>query len=53
MAAQKPALDMPEHDTAKRFLWHPTATFAALVWLLAFVAISNVSKPSAFLYFQF
>lgn len=53
MAAYKPALDMPEHDSAKRFLWRPTAMFAALVWLLAFVAISNVSKPSAFLYFQF
>jgi alginate O-acetyltransferase complex protein AlgI len=53
MAANKPALDMPEHDTTKRFLWRPTALFAALVWLLAFVAIINVSKPSAFLYFQF
>jgi len=53
MAANKPALDIPEHETTKSFLWRPTALFATLVWLLAFYAISNVSNPSAFLYFQF
>jgi len=51
MAAYKPALDMPESRT--RLSWRPSAPAALIVWLLGFIAIINLSKQSAFLYFQF
>ena len=53
MASYKPALDVPEGGTAKRLLWRPSAFAALLIWALGFVAIINLSKQSAFLYFQF
>ena len=53
MAAYKPALDMPDASRARRLLWQPTAFAALLIWLLGFVAIINLSRQSAFLYFQF
>jgi len=53
MSAYKPALDMPEGSAAKRLLWRPSAAAALVVWLLGFIAIINLSKQSAFLYFQF
>ncbi len=53
MADYKPALDMPDARRAKRLLWRPTVTAAALVWLLGFIAVINLNKQSAFLYFQF
>jgi len=51
MAAYKPALDMPEGGT--RLTWRPSLPSALIMWLLGFVAIINLNKQSAFLYFQF
>ncbi len=53
MAAYRPALDMPEGAPATLLRWRPTAYAAIAVWLLGFVAIVNLNKESAFLYFQF
>ena len=33
--------------------WRPTAATGLLIWALAFVAIINLNRESAFLYFQF
>ena len=52
MQSFKPALDMPK-DHKKRWLWQPSARTALVVWLIGFIAIINVNKQSAFLYFQF
>ncbi len=52
LAAHQPALDMPP-GAAKRLLWRPSVPAALLVWALAFVAIINLNRQSAFLYFQF
>jgi D-alanyl-lipoteichoic acid acyltransferase DltB (MBOAT superfamily) len=53
MASYKPALDMPQGSSAKRLLWQPSAYAALIVWLTGFIAIINLNKQSAFLYFQF
>lgn len=53
MASYKPALDMPQGSSAKRLLWRPSAYAALIVWLTGFIAIINLNKQSAFLYFQF
>ena len=53
MASYKPALDVPEGETAKRLLWQPSAFAALLICGLGFVAIINLNKQSVFLYFQF
>ncbi len=49
----RPALDLPPHMAETRLAWRPAAGAAALVWLLGFVAVINLNKQSAFLYFQF
>ncbi len=53
MAAYKPALDMPENSKAKRLLWQPSIHAALIIWLIGFIALINLNKQSAFLYFQF
>lgn len=53
MSVYRPVLDMPTGDVAKHFLWRPTRISVVLLWLLAFFAIGNIGKESAFLYFQF
>ncbi|MEW6313107.1 MAG: MBOAT family protein [Pseudomonadota bacterium] len=54
MANFKPALDVPaESRAAKHLLWRPSAAAALLASLLGFIAIINLNKQSAFLYFQF
>jgi len=52
MQIYKPALDLPESDEVK-LRWNPSLYSAALVWFLGFIAIINLNKKSAFLYFQF
>ncbi|MDD5180605.1 MAG: MBOAT family protein [Gallionellaceae bacterium] len=48
----KPALGTPALS-ATRLAWQPTVKAAALVWLLGFIAVINLNRQSAFLYFQF
>jgi D-alanyl-lipoteichoic acid acyltransferase DltB (MBOAT superfamily) len=48
-----PVLRMPEDAGAKVLRWRPTVFYSIFVWVLAFVALSNISRPSTFLYFQF
>ena len=52
MQHYKPALGIPAMS-ATRLEWRPTFKAAALVWLLGFIALINLNKQSAFLYFQF
>ena len=53
MAAYKPALDVPAETQAFWLRWQPSFAAAQVVWLLGFVAIINLNRQSAFLYFQF
>ena len=54
MAAYKPALDVPQEVAwIRRLCWSPSIYSAILVWLFSFIAIINLDKKSAFLYFQF
>ena len=53
MTAYKPALDMDAGNRVKRLLWHPSALTALLTFLIGFIALINLNKQSAFLYFQF
>ncbi|HEU0282245.1 MAG TPA: MBOAT family protein [Gallionella sp.] len=53
MASFRPALDVPEGGKAKRLLWQPSLRAAFIVWLIGFIAVINLNKQSAFLYFQF
>jgi len=52
MAEYRPALHIPETGKLK-LCWRPSLLSAVLVWSLGFIAIINISKKSAFLYFQF
>jgi len=49
----KPASDVPQPVERTRLLWKPGFLSALLIWGLAFIALINLSKQSAFLYFQF
>ena len=49
----KPASDVPQPVERTRLLWKPGLLSALLIWGLAFTALINLSKQSAFLYFQF
>ena len=53
MIAYKPALDVQSDDRKRRLLWHPSALTALTIALIGFIAIINLNKQSAFLYFQF
>ena len=53
MANYKPALVMPKGTLATRLAWQPSILSALLIWMIGFVAIINLNKLSAFLYFQF
>ena len=52
MQGFRPALGTPAMP-ATRLAWQPTIKAAALIWLLGFIAVINLNKQSAFLYFQF
>ena len=53
-AAFKPALAMPlQAEIAEKWQWRPTVFNALIVASVALVAIANLSRYSAFLYFQF
>ena len=53
MASFRPALDVPAGAPVARLRWQPSIRAALAVWLLGFVAIINLNRQSAFLYFQF
>jgi D-alanyl-lipoteichoic acid acyltransferase DltB (MBOAT superfamily) len=49
----KPALGIPSYTPATRLAWRPSIGSAAVIWLLGLIAVINLNKVSAFLYFQF
>ena len=49
----RPASDVPQPYETTRLLWKPSLLSALLIWGLAFTALINLSRQSAFLYFQF
>jgi D-alanyl-lipoteichoic acid acyltransferase DltB (MBOAT superfamily) len=54
MSAYGPTLEMPKPNrNIVSLSWHPSFIAACAVWLIGFVAIINLNKKSAFLYFQF
>ncbi|MBK9161559.1 MAG: MBOAT family protein [Nitrosomonadales bacterium] len=53
MAGFRPALDVPSGGRARWLLWRPSLPSALAVWLIGFIAVINLNRQSAFLYFQF
>lgn len=53
MAGFRPALDVPPCEPARRLGWRPTWRAAWVMATLFFIAVINLNKQSAFLYFQF
>ena len=53
LQAYKPASGVPHPPARSRLQWKPNLLCALLIWGLAFTALINLSKQSAFLYFQF
>ena len=56
LARYVPVLEGTEGEGAKsvpRFAWQPRVVWALAVGVIGFVALSNLSKPHVFLYFQF